>query len=118
MNGTGHQLFACTAFSLNQNTGFGVSHLTNSVQNLLHRWTPANDFLQAISLSQFGFQPDIFLLDPNRANGPPEKHLDPLKIQRLGHVVISPPSHGIHGSFDGAIGSHHHTGNRGLFLPT
>ena len=102
----GYELFACTAFSGDQDGRFESSHLSDHFQHVTHRLRSSDDALEWMATSYRFLEHPHLLGESLPFQSAPDGQDQLLRLKRFGQVVVCTSFDRLHGAFNRAVGRH------------
>ena len=103
----GDQLFAGAALAGNQDIGAGFGHLAHHLVDVLHARAVAYDLAEMLDLLSFILAHPVVGGRMAAVQSLGDGVFQLLIVKGLGHIVVGPFVHGLHGGFGGGKGRYH-----------
>jgi hypothetical protein len=114
VQGFGNQFLAGARFTGDQHGGLGGRHVADHLQQFRHLRRSADD--RRIELIWCGARFEFALLHPMVVQGPHQRQLEALEVERFGQVIVGSLFDQIDRIIDGGIGGHDNHRQRRLEL--
>ena len=95
MDGAGDELFAGSAFALDQDGGVARGYAPYDLEHLRHSGAAGDDVLEAETLDQLGLEPARAGAEPLQLERLADHQLQLLAIKGLGYVIVRAELHGL-----------------------
>ncbi|GBD93913.1 hypothetical protein BMS3Abin05_01508 [bacterium BMS3Abin05] len=100
MDGAGNQFFPCAAFASDKHGGIRTGNRANHIQNGLYPGAFSDNLIKIIELLNLSSQPDVFFGQFSLVHGIFDYMLQIIRIERLGHIIISAGLDGTNSGFN------------------
>ncbi len=115
MDGSGNEFLAGAGFAGEQHGGAAGGNPVHHSQYLMHGSAPADDLVQAVAFFQVLAQETVALLGLGKLVRLVDRKHEFVVGKGLGNIVEGAAAHRFHRAVDGAVGSHDHDRDVGIF---